>query len=263
MEVHSMSAWKSFAPVVLSAALALSMAACKKKPPAPPPPAPPPAEAAPPEPEPPRITEFSAEPAMIERGQSSFLRWSVDNANIVSIEPGIGTVESTGSRQVFPSETTTYTLRASGPGGETSGSTTVTVTAPPPPAPSPAPARVSLSERLASEVRDAYFDFDRFNIREDARVTLTQNGQALRAIFQDFETGTVVIEGHCDERGSAEYNLGLGDRRVRSAFDFLVQLGVPANRLRTVSYGEERPQCTESNEACWQQNRRVHFSAVE
>jgi peptidoglycan-associated lipoprotein len=112
---------------------------------------------------------------------------------------------------------------------------------------------------LASEVQDAYFDFDKSDIREDARATLTRNADALRRIFQEFPAATVVIEGHCDERGSAEYNMGLGDRRATAAKEFLVQLGVPADKLRTVSYGKERPQCTESNEECWQKNRRVHF----
>jgi len=70
----------------------------------------------------------------------------------------------------------------------------------------------------------------------------------------------VIVEGHCDERGSAEYNLALGDRRATAAKDFLVQLGVPADRLKTISYGKERPQCTEENEQCWQRNRRAHLS---
>jgi len=72
-----------------------------------------------------------------------------------------------------------------------------------------------------------------------------------------------VVEGHCDERGSAEYNLGLGDRRAQSAKDFLVQLGVPADKLRTISYGKERPVCTEANESCWQRNRRAHFASAQ
>jgi peptidoglycan-associated lipoprotein len=71
----------------------------------------------------------------------------------------------------------------------------------------------------------------------------------------------IVIEGHCDERGSAEYNLGLGDRRSTNAKEFLVQLGIPADRVKLVSYGKERPQCTESQEECWQKNRRVHFAS--
>ena len=116
---------------------------------------------------------------------------------------------------------------------------------------------------LEAKVQDAYFDYDKSDIREDARATLTRNSDALKSIFREYPDRTVAIEGHCDERGSAEYNLGLGDRRASTAKDFLVQLGVPADKLKTVSYGKERPQCTESNEECWQKNRRAHFVAGE
>ena len=95
-------------------------------------------------------------------------------------------------------------------------------------------------------MQDAYFDYDKSDIREDARAALTRNADALKAIFDDFPNSVIVVEGHCDERGSAEYNLGLGDRRAQSAKDFLVQLGVPADKLRTISYGKERPVCTEA-----------------
>ncbi|MDD1679671.1 MAG: OmpA family protein, partial [Methanomicrobiales archaeon] len=90
---------------------------------------------------------------------------------------------------------------------------------------------------------------------------LTKDADALKSILQEFPNAVITVEGHCDERGSAEYNLGLGDRRATSAKDFLVQLGVPADKLKTISYGKERPVCTESNEECWQRNRRAHFSA--
>lgn len=236
---------------------------CKKKPPAPPPPPPPPPPAAPapPPPKAPVIAQFTAEPSSIERGQSATLRWSVSDATSVSIDQGIGTVQATGNRRVFPSDSTAYTMTATGPGGSTTARATVNVTAPPPPPPPPAPPKATLSERLAAEVQDAYFDYDKSDIREDARATLTKNADALKTIFQEFPNAAVVIEGHADERGSAEYNLGLADRRATSARDFLVQLGVPTDRLRTVSYGKERPVCTESNESCWQQNRRAHFAA--
>jgi peptidoglycan-associated lipoprotein len=127
------------------------------------------------------------------------------------------------------------------------------------PWPPPKP-EVNLSELLANQVQDAYFDYDKSDIREDARATLTKDADALKSIFQQLPSASVMLEGHCDERGSAEYNLGLGDRRANSAKEFLVQLGVPADKLKTISYGKERPQCTESNEECWQRNRRVHFS---
>jgi len=121
--------------------------------------------------------------------------------------------------------------------------------------------RKTLAERLAGEVSDAFFDFDKSALREDTRAALTRNAQALKRILADFENTTVVMEGHCDERGSAEYNIGLGDRRGSASKEFLSQLGVDAQRLMVISYGKERPQCTESNEDCWQKNRRAHFSA--
>jgi peptidoglycan-associated lipoprotein len=117
----------------------------------------------------------------------------------------------------------------------------------------------SIAERLAGEVKDAYFDFDKSFIREDARLALARDADALKRILADFENTTIIVEGHCDERGSAEYNIGLGDRRGYSSKEFLTGLGVDAQRLLVVSYGKERPQCTESTEDCWQRNRRVHF----
>lgn len=241
--------------------LAMFAAGCKKKapPPAPPPPPPPKIEEKV-VPKAPTIS-FTAEPTSIERGQSSTLRWSVTDATDISIDNGIGTVQATGTRRVFPSSSTTYSLTARGAGGTATASATVDVTAPPPPPPPPpTPQKPDINQRI-SELQDAFFDYDKSDIREDARATLTRDADALKGILNDFASATVVIEGHCDERGSAEYNLGLGDRRASSARDFLVQLGVPADRLKTISYGKERPQCTESNESCWQKNRRVHFAS--
>jgi peptidoglycan-associated lipoprotein len=154
-------------------------------------------------------------------------------------------------------------LTATGPGGTETATATVTVTVPPPPPPPPAPPQKSLSDLLSSEVQDAYFDYDKSDIREDARAALTKDAEALKHIFGDMPDATVMIEGHCDERGSAEYNLGLGDRRSTAAKDFLVQLGVPADKLKTISYGKERPVCSEANEECWQRNRHVHFSPAQ
>ncbi len=241
--------------------LAMFAAGCKKKAPPPPPPPPPPVAPKPEPPKAPMIVQFTAEPSSIERGQSSTLRWSVSNATDISIDQGIGTVDATGSRQVFPNNSTTYTLTARGPGGSTSATASVSVTAPPPPPPPPPPPKPSLSELLASRVQDAYFDYDKSEIRPDAREALTRDADALKEIFRDLPDAVVTIEGHCDERGSAEYNMGLGDRRSQAAKEFLVGLGVSADKLKTISYGKERPVCTESNESCWQRNRRAHFSA--
>jgi peptidoglycan-associated lipoprotein len=113
---------------------------------------------------------------------------------------------------------------------------------------------------LGSQVQDVYFDFDKFNIRPDAQQALKQDGMALKQILADYPGLQVVVEGHCDERGSAEYNVGLGDRRATAAKEFLVHLGVPADRLKVISYGKERPVCTEQTEECYQRNRDAHFS---
>jgi peptidoglycan-associated lipoprotein len=182
----------------------------------------------------------------------------VKDATEIQINHEIGAVSASGRQQIAPNDSITYTLTAKGPGGTASAETTLNVTLGPPP-PTPAPATLSLSERLSREAQDAYFDFDRSYLRKDAITALTQDATALKSIMTDFPTTTIVIEGHCDERGSAEYNLGLGDRRASAARDFLTQLGVPGDRLIKISYGKERPQCTESNETCWQKNRRVHF----
>jgi peptidoglycan-associated lipoprotein len=140
---------------------------------------------------------------------------------------------------------------------------TLNVSAPPPPPRQEPPRQVtqSLAEMVASLLSDAYFDYDKSEIREDARATLNKNAEALKQIFAAHPNGIVTIEGHCDERGSAEYNLGLGDRRSSAAKEYLVNLGVPADKLKVISYGNEKPVCSESNESCWQRNRRVHFSA--
>ena len=250
---------RQISAVLLGFSLLLFPTGCKKKVPTPPAvqaPAPP----APAPPAKPSIT-FSAEPSTIERGQSASLRWEVTGATEFSIDNSVGSVQSSGTRQVYPTATTTYTLTATGPGGTSTATATVNVTNPPPPPPPPAPApKLSLAQRLANEVQDAYFDYDKSDVREDARAILTKNADALKSILADFPGSVVTVEGHCDERGSAEYNLALGDRRATATKNFLVQLGVSADKLKTVSYGKERPACTESNEGCWQKNRRAHFS---
>ena len=251
---------------VIALALSLSFfaAGCKKKAPAPPPPPPPPKVAPAPAPAAkPNITQFEAEPSTIEKGQASTLRWAVSGeTSSLSISPGIGSVEASGNRQVYPGSTTTYTLTATGPGGTSTSTATVNVTNPPPPPP-PAPVAPTrtLSDILKSDVTDAYFDYDKSDIREDARAALTRDADVLKSVLSQYPNAVVIVEGHADERGSAEYNLGLSDRRATAAKEFLVQLGVPGDRLKPVSYGKERPQCTESNEACWQKNRRAHFEA--
>ena len=164
----------------------------------------------------------------------------------------VGAVTAQGSTKVSPSESSTYKITASGPGGSASATATVTVNAPAPP---PPPRQPSLDELFLKEVRDAYFDYDKADLRPDARAALSKTADFLK----NYPQLRVTIEGHCDERGSTEYNLGLGDRRATAVKQFIVSLGVSADRLSTVSFGKEKPFCMESNESCWQQNRRGHF----
>jgi peptidoglycan-associated lipoprotein len=107
----------------------------------------------------------------------------------------------------------------------------------------------------SSPLKDIYFDFDRADLRPDARETLKANAQWLSSN----PSVTVQIEGHCDERGTAEYNLALGARRAQAAKDYLITLGIPEQRISTISYGQELPVCTEHNEECWQKNRHDRF----
>ncbi len=255
---------RNVSAVVLALSLSFFAAGCKKKAPAPPPPPPPPVkQEAPPAAVRPNITQFEAEPATIEKGQASTLRWAVSGqTSSINITPGLGSVDASGNRQVYPAATTTYTLTSTGPGGTSTSTATVTVTNPiVPPPPTPAAPSRTLGDILKSDVKDAFFDYDKSDIREDARAVLTRDADVLKSVLSQYPNAVVIVEGHADERGSAEYNLGLSDRRATAAKEFLVQLGVPADRLKPVSYGKERPQCTESNEGCWQQNRRAHFEA--
>jgi peptidoglycan-associated lipoprotein len=214
--------------------------------PAPPPPAPAPPPAMP-------TVTLQASSTMIQQGGSSTLTWSSTNATALTIAPSVGTVAPEGTTSVSPAESTTYTITATGPGGNTDASARITVSAPPPPPP-PAPS-MTIDEMFASEVQDAYFDLDSADIRADARTALAKTADFVK----EHPEIKVVIEGHCDERGSTEYNLALGDRRASAVKNFLASLGIPADQMTTVSYGKERPFCTDHDETCWQQNRRGHF----
>jgi peptidoglycan-associated lipoprotein len=117
-------------------------------------------------------------------------------------------------------------------------------------------------DTLLARISDAYFDYDKHTLRPDAVSTLQTDSVELRDILKQYPDYKLVIEGHADERGSDEYNIGLGDARAKSAKDYLVQVGIPAQQLSVVSYGKEKPVCTEHDEACWQKNRRVHIVAA-
>ena len=219
---------------------------CSKKPKqvsAPPTAAPAPAAAQP-------TVTLSASPTALEKGDSSTLSWTSTDATQLTIAPDVGTVTAQGSTKVTPSASTTYTITASGPGGSANASARVTVATA-----AAATTEPTQDEIFTREVRDAYFDFNKADIRSDARSALSQTASYLRS----YPTERVTVEGHCDERGSTEYNLALGDRRASAVKQYLVSLGISADRINTVSFGKEKPFCMQSTDDCYQQNRRGHF----
>jgi len=117
-------------------------------------------------------------------------------------------------------------------------------------------------DTLLGRISDAYFDYDKHSLRPDAVKTLEADSIELRNILKNYPDYNLVIEGHADERGSDEYNMGLGDARAKSAKDYLVNVGIPSQQLSIVSYGKEKPICTQHDEACWQKNRRIHIVAA-
>jgi len=116
-------------------------------------------------------------------------------------------------------------------------------------------------DELIGRIQDAYFNYNQHTLRTDAISTLASDSKELAQILAQYPGYKLKIEGYADERGSAEYNVALGDARAKAAKDYLVNAGVPANQLDTVSFGKEDPVCTEHNEACWQKNRRIHIVA--
>ncbi|MFQ5723457.1 MAG: OmpA family protein [Terriglobia bacterium] len=208
----------------------------------------------------PPLAELAAFPARIQRGQSAILTWEVQAADQASLNPGIGAVERKGSVEVTPQATTTFTLSASGRGGEAEDMVTVTVVAPPPPPrrPPPPPRRVTppIDQLFAQSVEDVFFEFGKAEITEQAMGKLRQAAEFLR----NHPGVGILIEGHADEIGSEQINQALGERRAEAVKNLLVSLGVDPSRLRTVSLGEAQPFCTESSEDwCRALNRRAHF----
>jgi peptidoglycan-associated lipoprotein len=136
-----------------------------------------------------------------------------------------------------------------------------TAAAPSRPATMSAKERATLNESLA-RMEDALFDYDKATIRQDASTALREDVTVIRDILANYPSQKLLIEGHADERGSEEYNLALGDKRAAAAEEFLVSMGIPNVQLTIVSFGKDRPVCTENTEACWQKNRRAHVTAA-
>jgi peptidoglycan-associated lipoprotein len=197
--------------------------------------------------------QLTATPTVISAGDQVQLTWHTTNASSISID-GIGDVPTVGVKTVTPTESTTYHLVARGEGGSADASASVTVNAPP--AISVPSTSMSAEEEFKARVQDIFFDYDTYDIRSDSQATLSKDADYLIA----HSNIKIVIGGYCDERGSDEYNLVLGQNRAEAAKTALVTAGVAADRIRVISYGKEKPFCTESTEECWQLNRRDGFT---
>jgi len=173
------------------------------------------------------------------------------------IDEGVGNVAESGSVVITARESTTYTATAKGPGGEAKASTRVTVVAPKEVTTIGSSDIDGLQQAIADgRVKDIFFDYDKAELTQQSRTTLEQDARWLR----QFPTAIVVIEGHCDERGTEEYNLALGDRRAQATKEYLVELGVTPEQMETISLGEEQPFAPGHDEASFAQNRRAHFT---
>ena len=215
---------------------------------------------APAQPPPPAVTNnapqptatINASPDTINAGQSAVLSWRTTDANSASIE-GIGPVPTSGTRTVQPTESTDYTLTATGDGGNATATARVTVNSAQP----SAPTEGNITDDVFHQnVKDVFYDYDSYDLNAAAQSVVSQDA----GFLNQHPELKIVVGGYCDERGSTEYNLALGENRANSAKQALVTAGVSPDRLRTVSYGKEKQFCTEHNESCWQQNRRAQFS---
>jgi peptidoglycan-associated lipoprotein len=238
---------KSIISAVSLAAL-LTVAGCHKKQAAPPPPPPPTVSAPAP------TAAIQVTPNAINPGDSAVLTWKTTNASDVSIE-GVGQVATAGTMNVKPTESTNYHLIARGDGGSADATARLTLNAPQAPA-------SNLNENdmddalFHQNVQDIFYDYDSYDVRPDVQPVIQKDA----AFLNQHTNIKVVIGGYCDERGSTEYNLSLGENRANAAKQALVSAGVSPDRLRTVSYGKEKQFCTDHSESCWQQNRRAQFS---
>jgi peptidoglycan-associated lipoprotein len=199
---------------------------------------------------------ITADPLAIDLGQSVVLNWRTTNATAVSID-GIGQVAVNGTQTVSPANSTNFHLVAKGDGGTTEANVRVTVRIPTiEPTGTSNDSGAGSDAEFRANVQDIFFDYDSAEVRADAQASVSAAARYLNS-----HPGVrVLIAGFCDDRGSAEYNITLGENRADSAKTALVSAGVSPSRIRTVSYGKERQFCTEENDSCWQQNRRDQFS---
>jgi peptidoglycan-associated lipoprotein len=197
---------------------------------------------------------LAASPNVIQPGQTTTLSWQTTNSTDITIA-GLGTVPASGSRSVTPDVSTTYTLEAKGPGGTQDASARVTVS-PRTMSTTTSPTDADLFSR---NIKDVFFDYNKSNIRSDA-VSATQRDASFLRQNPEIK---ILVEGHCDDRGSDEYNLALGTSRAESVKQSLLQQGISADRIQTISYGKEKPFCRQNDEQCWQQNRVGHLTLAQ
>jgi peptidoglycan-associated lipoprotein len=196
------------------------------------------------------VASLSAKPDVIQQGQSTVLSWQTANAADITLE-GVGSVGSSGSRSVSPTASRTYTLIAKGAGGTSQAVARVTVN----PVTAAAAAQPSDSELFMKNMRDVFFNFDDSHIRQDQAPTTEKDA----GFLSQHANLKISIEGHCDDRGSEMYNLALGERRASAVKEALIRQGIDPSRIATISYGKEKPFCTQEDETCWQENRRDHI----
>jgi peptidoglycan-associated lipoprotein len=234
---------------LLAMAAILTVAGCHKKgnPPPPPPPA---MNASAP------TADITATPSTVNPGDGVVLTWHTQGAADVSIE-GMGAVPTAGTQTVHPTESTSYHLIAHGDGGTADATARVTVGAPVTPAPATTMNEGDVDDAAFHQnVQDVFFDYDSYDVNSVAQPVITKDA----AYLNQHPKLKIVLGGYCDDRGSTEYNLALGENRANAAKQALVAAGVSPDRIRTVSYGKEKQFCTEQAESCYQQNRRAQFS---
>ena len=196
------------------------------------------------------VARITVNPATLERGQSAQLSWETQNAASVTID-GIGPVDSTGSRTITPNDSTTYRLSAKSSVGTAEATASVSVHA----VVSKAP-EITEEQLFGKNIKDIFFNYDKAEINSDQKSALSGDAEFLAK----HNTLKIVIQGHCDERGSEDYNIVLGESRAEQVKAALVQGGVSPERIKIISYGKEKPFCLgEESEACWKLNRRAHF----
>jgi peptidoglycan-associated lipoprotein len=198
---------------------------------------------------------LTADPVAVDVGQSVVLNWRTQNASSVTID-GVGEVPANGTQTVSPSSSTNFHLTAKGDGGTTEANVRVTVRVPQAPTAPADNGDMGSEAAFHQNVHDVFFDYDSYDLRPDAQ----SSSQTAASYLNAHPAIKIVIGGYCDDRGSAEYNLALGENRANAAKTALVNAGVATTRIRVISYGKEKQFCSEENESCWQQNRRGQFS---